>query len=126
MYTHRFIAPLLMTQVAKMAHVGINGFGRIGRLVLRSSLERPRGITVVAVNGRCMRINGNTHVHGHAHAHTHVSTYKTLSSVPSTWPTSSNMTLRMDHTPARCMHNITPSTPFPCTLTTEKRESLHA
>jgi len=33
-----------------MVEIGINGFGRIGRLVLRSTLERPRGVTVVAVN----------------------------------------------------------------------------
>jgi len=31
-----------------MANIGINGFGRIGRLVLRSAVEK--GATVVAVN----------------------------------------------------------------------------
>lgn len=31
-----------------MTKIGINGFGRIGRLVLRASLER--GVQVVAVN----------------------------------------------------------------------------
>jgi glyceraldehyde 3-phosphate dehydrogenase len=30
--------------------VGINGFGRIGRLVLRASLQYPEDIQVVAVN----------------------------------------------------------------------------
>lgn len=32
--------------------VGINGFGRIGRLVLRSMLERGRDLDIVAINGR--------------------------------------------------------------------------
>lgn len=32
------------------AKLGINGFGRIGRMVLRASLEKPRGVEVVAVN----------------------------------------------------------------------------
>ena len=30
--------------------VGINGFGRIGRLVLRASLEKPNQVQVVHVN----------------------------------------------------------------------------
>ncbi|KAI8868216.1 glyceraldehyde 3-phosphate dehydrogenase [Ramicandelaber brevisporus] len=33
-----------------MVNVGINGFGRIGRLVLRSALANPRGVSVIAVN----------------------------------------------------------------------------
>jgi len=33
-----------------VAKVGINGFGRIGRMVLRGSLESPRGVEVVAIN----------------------------------------------------------------------------
>ncbi len=32
--------------------VGINGFGRIGRLVLRSMLERGPDLDIVAINGR--------------------------------------------------------------------------
>jgi len=32
------------------AQVGINGFGRIGRLVLRASIEKPKDVVVVAVN----------------------------------------------------------------------------
>merc|ERR1712061_392543 len=35
-------------QQLNMANIGINGFGRIGRLVLRSAIEK--GATVVAVN----------------------------------------------------------------------------
>lgn len=30
--------------------IGINGFGRIGRLVLRCALER--GLNVIAINGK--------------------------------------------------------------------------
>ena len=30
--------------------VGINGFGRIGRLVLRAMAERPETFTIVAIN----------------------------------------------------------------------------
>lgn len=30
--------------------VGINGFGRIGRLVFRASLEKPNDVQVVAIN----------------------------------------------------------------------------
>ena len=37
---------MLLTQVVK---VGINGFGRIGRLVFRASLENPE-VQVVAIN----------------------------------------------------------------------------
>jgi len=33
-----------------VAKLGINGFGRIGRMVLRGSLEQPRGVEVVAIN----------------------------------------------------------------------------
>jgi glyceraldehyde 3-phosphate dehydrogenase len=32
------------------AKMGINGFGRIGRMVLRGSIEKPRGVEVVAIN----------------------------------------------------------------------------
>jgi glyceraldehyde 3-phosphate dehydrogenase len=32
------------------AQLGINGFGRIGRLVLRATIENPRGVDVVAIN----------------------------------------------------------------------------
>ncbi len=37
-----------MTISDRMADIGINGFGRIGRLVLRAALAK--GATVVAVN----------------------------------------------------------------------------
>jgi len=30
--------------------MGINGFGRIGRMVLRGSIEKPRGVEIVAIN----------------------------------------------------------------------------
>jgi len=33
-----------------VAKIGINGFGRIGRLVLRASLDKPKDVVVVAVN----------------------------------------------------------------------------
>ncbi len=36
--------------------LGINGLGRIGRLVLRSTFENPRGISVTAVNDPFMDI----------------------------------------------------------------------
>jgi glyceraldehyde 3-phosphate dehydrogenase len=39
-----------MSASQKQASLGVNGFGRIGRLVLRASIEHPRGVTVVAVN----------------------------------------------------------------------------
>jgi glyceraldehyde-3-phosphate dehydrogenase/erythrose-4-phosphate dehydrogenase len=35
--------------------VGINGFGRIGRLVLRCALEK--GVQVIAINGKLLRMN---------------------------------------------------------------------
>ncbi len=35
--------------------IGINGLGRIGRLVLRASIENPRGLDVVAVNDPMMK-----------------------------------------------------------------------
>ena len=45
-----------------MIRVGINGFGRIGRLVLRSSLEKlDRNIKVVAIND-IGNINQNAHL----------------------------------------------------------------
>ena len=45
-----------------MINVGINGFGRIGRLVLRASLEKPeRNIKVVAIND-IGNINQNAHL----------------------------------------------------------------
>jgi len=34
--------------------VGINGFGRIGRLVLRCALEK--GVHIIAINGRLSRL----------------------------------------------------------------------
>lgn len=34
--------------------IGINGLGRIGRLVLRATFERPNGLNVVAVNDPMM------------------------------------------------------------------------
>jgi len=37
--------------------IGINGLGRIGRLILRSTYENPRGISVVAVNDPFMDKN---------------------------------------------------------------------
>lgn len=40
---------LSMQPTQKVAKLGINGFGRIGRLVLRASLEKP-GSQVVAIN----------------------------------------------------------------------------
>jgi glyceraldehyde 3-phosphate dehydrogenase len=36
---------------ASQVKVGINGFGRIGRLVFRASLEKPE-VSVVAINDR--------------------------------------------------------------------------
>ena len=45
-----------------MISVGINGFGRIGRLVLRSSLEKiDKNIKVVAIND-IGNINQNAHL----------------------------------------------------------------
>jgi glutamate dehydrogenase/leucine dehydrogenase len=38
----------LPNQAASMSNIGINGFGRIGRLVLRAALKK--GATVVAIN----------------------------------------------------------------------------
>lgn len=35
--------------------IGINGLGRIGRLILRASFENPKGLTVAAVNDPFMR-----------------------------------------------------------------------
>jgi len=35
--------------------IGINGFGRIGRLVLRCALEK--GVKVIAINGECFDIS---------------------------------------------------------------------
>jgi glyceraldehyde 3-phosphate dehydrogenase len=35
--------------------IGINGLGRIGRLVLRASFENPRGIDIVTVNDPMMK-----------------------------------------------------------------------
>ena len=37
--------------------IGINGFGRIGRLILRSTFENPRGIKVAAVNDPNMDVD---------------------------------------------------------------------
>lgn len=39
-----------------MPKIGINGFGRIGRLVLRASLDKP-GADVVAVNDPFLDVN---------------------------------------------------------------------
>ena len=39
------------------AKLGINGFGRIGRLVLRAAIESDRDITVVAVNDPFLTID---------------------------------------------------------------------
>ncbi len=44
--THPFSSPILATVAVK---VGIDGFGRIGRIVLRIAVERP-DVEVVAVN----------------------------------------------------------------------------
>ena len=41
-----------------MVKVGINGFGRIGRLVLRASLTRD-DVQVVAINEMCIRDRNN-------------------------------------------------------------------
>ena len=41
--------PQTFTMAVKPARVGINGFGRIGRLVLRAALQHD-GIEVVAIN----------------------------------------------------------------------------
>jgi lactate dehydrogenase-like 2-hydroxyacid dehydrogenase len=45
-------APQLMSKV----RVGINGFGRIGRLVLRAALEHP-DVEVVAINEPFMDVD---------------------------------------------------------------------
>lgn len=37
--------------------LGINGFGRIGRLVLRASIENPSGVKISAINDPFMDIN---------------------------------------------------------------------
>lgn len=37
--------------------IGINGFGRIGRLVLRASIENNKGINVTAINDPMMNVN---------------------------------------------------------------------
>ncbi|OMH82261.1 Glyceraldehyde-3-phosphate dehydrogenase [Zancudomyces culisetae] len=42
--------------MAKVANVGINGFGRIGRLVLRASMAKP-GVNVVAINDPFMTLD---------------------------------------------------------------------
>lgn len=39
------------------AKLGINGFGRIGRLVLRAAMESEKDITVVAVNDPFLTID---------------------------------------------------------------------
>jgi len=44
-----FLSPLFSYIMGKVK-VGINGFGRIGRLVLRAALERHADLEVVAVN----------------------------------------------------------------------------
>lgn len=36
--------------------IGINGFGRIGRLVLRASIENNKGLTVTAINDPMMDV----------------------------------------------------------------------
>ncbi|HRI35358.1 MAG TPA: glyceraldehyde 3-phosphate dehydrogenase N-terminal domain-containing protein [Saprospiraceae bacterium] len=35
--------------------IGINGLGRIGRLVLRAAFENPRGVEITAVNDPMMK-----------------------------------------------------------------------
>lgn len=37
--------------------LGINGFGRIGRLTLRASIENNRGLHVTAINDPMMDVN---------------------------------------------------------------------
>ena len=37
--------------------IGINGFGRIGRLILRASIENNRGLAVTAINDPMMDLN---------------------------------------------------------------------
>ncbi len=37
-----------------MSNIGINGLGRIGRLILRSTFENPKGLNVTAVNDPSM------------------------------------------------------------------------
>ena len=37
--------------------IGINGFGRIGRLILRSAFENNKGVTISAVNDPMMTVD---------------------------------------------------------------------
>jgi glyceraldehyde 3-phosphate dehydrogenase len=37
--------------------IGINGFGRIGRLILRASIENNKGLNVTAINDPMMDLN---------------------------------------------------------------------
>jgi glyceraldehyde 3-phosphate dehydrogenase len=37
--------------------IGINGFGRIGRLILRAAIENNKGINVTAINDPMMNVN---------------------------------------------------------------------
>ena len=48
LYLQFFSLQPLLTNYIKMSKIGINGFGRIGRLVLRAAIEK--GAEVVAVN----------------------------------------------------------------------------
>lgn len=45
-----------MTQILfKIFMIGINGLGRIGRLVLRASFENPRDVKITTVNDPMMK-----------------------------------------------------------------------
>ncbi|CAF4606935.1 unnamed protein product, partial [Rotaria magnacalcarata] len=46
----RFIRHFNFTRIMSDIKIGINGFGRIGRIVLRCALEK--GIKVLAINGK--------------------------------------------------------------------------
>ena len=48
-HRHHFNALSKMAAPQESCYIGINGFGRIGRLVLRASLRTP-GVQCVAVN----------------------------------------------------------------------------
>ena len=49
--------------------IGINGFGRIGRLILRSTFENPKGLRVTAVNDPFMDVKAFSYLLRHDSAH---------------------------------------------------------
>lgn len=55
----------------KLDMIGINGLGRIGRLVLRASFENPRGLSISAVNDPFMDPKYLKYLLEYDSAHTH-------------------------------------------------------